>query len=87
MSRRRDAQHPEREPRLDIHNWPYLWPVVQHAINHTSSKRLTWKAPFTVMVAKRTESPLDHILNPDTRKWCPVSSDSVAKRRGAEGWS
>ncbi|CEP03568.1 hypothetical protein PBRA_009453 [Plasmodiophora brassicae] len=65
------------EAQISTHNWPYLCPVVQHAINHAPSKRLAGNAPYTVITGNQPESPLDHIWDPAADQFRPVSAESV----------
>ena len=52
------------ENKLPTHDWPYLLPVIQHAINHAPSDRNDGIAPITAVLGAEPDSPLDHILLP-----------------------
>ena len=72
------------EADLEETNWPYLLPIVQHAINHSPSTRLGNQAPFTALTAMPAESPLDTIFLPDASRQFVVLSTAAIRKHTAE---
>ena len=72
------------EAQIGSENWPYLMPIVQHAINHARTERNDGLAPITVLLGQDPESPLDQILLPEVKEYRKVDVQKHVRRLRAD---
>ncbi|CEP01806.1 hypothetical protein PBRA_008748 [Plasmodiophora brassicae] len=67
------------ENQIATHNWPYACQLVQHAMNHTPSRRRGGHAPVTAAFGIQPENSLDLIWDLKASDWRPVNHATITQ--------